>query len=258
MARPVFGITCCNRSLNGEVAQAVMLRYAAAAMKYADAAAVLIPALPEFAQAEEAAARVDGILLTGSPSNVEPHRYGQPNPPDAAGPYDPRRDAMAAGLIRAAVADGKPVFGICRGFQEMNLAFGGTLRRDCASNPDLLAHHAPPEADLEALFDQTHPVALTPGGTLAQAYGRTGMQVNSVHFQGVDRVGEGLRVEARSPDGLVEALSGTFNGSTLLGVQWHPEWQVERRADSQLFFVMFGRALRGEPLAPASRRPMTP
>jgi len=244
MSRPVLGVICCNRSVGTEMAQAVMQRYLVAALRHADAAALLIPSLPELMRAEEVAPRLDGLLLTGSPSNVEPHRYGHGDAEDAYGPFDPDRDEMTFSLIRAMIARGRPVFGICRGFQELNLAFGGTLRRDCATHPELVGHHAPDEVAFDALFDHTHPVTLTPGGRLAQAYGRTALTVNSVHYQGVDRLGEGLEVEARAPDGLIEAVSGRIDGAQLLAVQWHPEWHVDRHPDSQRYFHILGDALR--------------
>ena len=244
MSRPVLGVICCNRSVGTEMAQAVMQRYLVAALRHADTAALLIPSLPELMRAEEVAPRLDGLLLTGSPSNVEPHRYGHGGAEDAYGPFDPDRDEMTFSLIRAMIARGRPVFGICRGFQELNLAFGGTLRRDCATHPELVGHHAPDEVAFDALFDHTHPVTLTPGGRLAQAYGRTALTVNSVHYQGVDRLGEGLQVEARAPDGLIEAVSGRVDGAQVLAVQWHPEWHVDRHPDSQRYFHILGEALR--------------
>ena len=249
MMRPVLGVTCCARTIGTETAQAVIHRYVTAATKYADAAALLVPSLPGLITAEEAASRLDGLLLTGSPSNIEPHRYGQPDAFDAEGPYDPDRDEMTHALIHAMIAQSKPVFGICRGLQEINAAFGGTLRRDCATHPDLLTHHTPREASFDEMFDLRHPVVLTSGGWLSNAYGRNELSVSSVHFQGVDRLGDGLTVEARAPDGMVEAVSASHNGAMVLGVQWHPEWHVDRHPDSQVYFQILGRALRRQPLS---------
>ncbi len=138
-ARPVLGITCCTRTVGTEPAQAVMNRYVVHALRYADVAALLVPALPELMSAREVAPRLDGLLLTGSPSNIEPGRYGQADAEDAEGPFDPGRDAMTADLIAAMLELGKPVFGICRGLQEINVAFGGTLRRDTSRTDDLIA-----------------------------------------------------------------------------------------------------------------------
>ena len=143
---------------------------------------------------------------------------------------------------------GRPVFGICRGFQELNVAFGGSLRRDVSMNPDLLKHHAPDEVGFNEMFDHVHDVALTPGGVLAAALGEDRIRVNSVHYQGVSRLGDGLSVEARADDGVVEAFSARVNAAPVLAVQWHPEWRTGENPQSQVFFNVFGRALRGEPL----------
>jgi putative glutamine amidotransferase len=223
-----------------------MSRYVEGALRYADAAGLLVPALPDLMSAREVAPRLDGLLLTGSPSNVEPRRYGQAEAPDAEGPFDPARDAMTAGLIEAMLDLGKPVFGICRGLQELNVAFGGSLRRDTGSNPDLIAHHAPDDVAFEAMFEHEHRVDFTPGGLLHRGLGRDGAIVNSVHFQGVGRLGEGLSIEARAPDGVIEAVSARVNGAPVLAVQWHPEWRTGANPDSQAFFRLLGRALRGE------------
>jgi len=244
--RPVVGIACCTRQVGTEPAQAVMNRYVVHALRYADAAGLLVPALPELMDAREVAPRLDGLLLTGSPSNVEPARYGQADAPDAEGPFDPGRDAMTAGLIEAMLELGKPVFGICRGLQELNVAFGGSLRRDTSKSPDLIAHHAPDDVSFDGMFAHAHRVDLTPGGLLALGFGRDALTVNSVHFQGIGRLGEGLSVEARAPDGVVEAVSARVNGAPILAVQWHPEWRTDANPDSQAFFRLLGRALRGE------------
>lgn len=248
MSRPVLGIVCCTRRMGTEQAQAVINRYVTAAMRHADAAALLIPALPDLMTAEEVVGRLDGILLTGSPSNVDAAVYGEGDADDVAGPFDPARDRMTAALITATLALRRPVFGVCRGFQELNVAFGGTLRRDTSRSPDLIAHHAPDDSGFDAMFDHVHPVALTPGGVLHSAYGRDALTVSSVHYQGVGRLGQGLIVEARAPDGIIEAVSARVDGAPVLAVQWHPEWDADRNADSAAFFHLLGRALRGDPL----------
>jgi putative glutamine amidotransferase len=253
-ARPVLGVTCCTRWLGAEYGQTVINRYVAAAMRWADAAALLVPALPELMTAREVAPRLDGLLLTGSPSNMEPGRYGEVDAADAEGPFDPGRDRMTADLIAAMLDLGRPVFGVCRGFQEINVAFGGTLRRDTSANPDLLAHHSPPEAGLEDMFAHEHAVDLTPGGVLQRAFGRDQMRVNSVHYQGVGQLGSGLQVEARAPDGVVEAFSARVGSAPVVAVQWHPEWRTADNPDSQLFFRLLGQALRGELAAAQTSR----
>ncbi len=249
-SRPVLGIVCCTRQVGTEPAQAVINRYAVAAMRHADAAALLVPALPELMRADEIAGRLDGILLTGSPSNVGPARYGD-DAADAPGPYDAARDTMTAALIRAMLARRRPIFGVCRGLQEINVAFGGTLRRDLGLTA--LPHHSADGVPFDAMFAHEHPVQLATGGVLAAAFGRDALTVNSVHYQGVDRLGDGLAIEARAPDGVVEAVSGIVDGSPVLAVQWHPEWRTDDHPDSQVFFHLLGRALRGDPLTQGPR-----
>lgn len=249
--RPVLGVICCNREIQGQSAQAVMTRYLNSALAFADAAALLVPAMPDYMHAKEVAPRLDGLLLTGTPSNLDPKRYGE-LVDDAPGPFDPARDEMTAHLIEGMLELGKPVFGICRGFQELNVAFGGTLRRDMAEHPELIAHHAPSDKSFNEYFEHIHPVRLSDGGVLRNAYQRAELDVVSVHYQGVDKLGAGLNVEATAPDGVVEAFSAQVNGAPILAVQWHPEWKAHENPESQLFFNLLGRALRKEPLAPAA------
>lgn len=250
-ARPLIGITACNRPFGEEAAQVVIDRYMEAAMLHADVAALLIPAKPDLMDAREAAARIDGLLLTGSPSNIEPERYGDA---DGKGPFDPARDEMSLALIAAMLDAGKPVFGICRGFQEINVAFGGTLDRGLGDAGRALPHHAPNGLPLDAMFAHSHDVSLSPGGVLARGLGCDRLTVNSVHFQGVRQLGKGLSVEATAPDGVIEAVSARPGGTPVLAIQWHPEWQTDRNAASMGFFGIMGRVLRGEALAPDPAR----
>lgn len=238
--RPVLGIICCTRQVGVEPAQAVMNRYVSAAMRHADCAALLVPALPDLMTAHEVINRLDGVLLTGSPSNLQPGLYGDPQPGDA--PFDPGRDAMMQGLVGQVLAQGKPLFGICRGLQEINVTLGGTLTREVRD------HHAPDDVGFTDMFDHHHAVSLTPGGLLERAHGRAALRVNSVHYQGIDRLGSDLTIEAAAPDGMVEAVSARIGGATVLAVQWHPEWHADTDPDSALFFRLLGRALRSLPL----------
>lgn len=240
--RPVLGVIACNRQVGTEPAQAVMERYIRAAMTYADVAALIIPSLPDLMTAAEVAPRLDGILLTGSPSNVATARYGDDG---GDGPFDEGRDEIALSMVERMIDAQKPVFGICRGFQEINVALGGTLRRDASANHDLIRHHAPDDVSFDAMFDHRHPVELESGGWLASAYGKPALDVNSVHYQGIGRLADGLSIEARAPDGLIEAYSARPNGAPLLAVQWHPEWGTEKDLDSQTYFHLLGKALRG-------------
>lgn len=236
--RPLLGISCCIRQMDGEPVHRVIDRYLRAPARHSGADVVLVPALGALTDTASLAARLDGLLLTGSTSNLEAARYGGA-PVD--GPFDPARDATTLALARAMIDAGKPVFGICRGFQELNVVFGGTLQQLA---PGPVAHHAPPGVSLEAMFAQEHAVALTPGGTLATGLGTDRATVNSVHFQGVDRLGDGLTVEAIADDGLVEAFSATGTRAPVLAVQWHPEWDADTNPQSRWFFTALGEALR--------------
>lgn len=242
--RPVLGIIACNRVVGTETAQTVINRYATAAMRHADCAALMIPSLPDHMRASEIVGRLDGVLLTGTPSNVEPARYG--DAADGDGPFDPERDRMMLDLVEAVIAAQRPLFGICRGFQEINVALGGTLRRDTSASDRLLPHHAPHGVDFDAMFDHRHKVNLMEDGLLAAAYDASVLEVNSVHYQGIDELASGLTIEALAQDGLIEAFSARPNGAPLLAVQWHPEWDTDANDDSPTYFHLLGRALRDE------------
>ena len=243
-ARPVLGIIACQRTVGTEPAQAVMERYVRAAMRHADVAALLIPSLPDLMSANEVAPRLDAVLLTGSPSNLESRRY---NDAGGEGPFDPGRDEIAIRMVEAMIGRQRPVFGICRGFQEINVALGGTLRHDTSASGELLAHHAPDDTGFAKMFDHLHPVALAQGGILAKGLGKAELTVNSVHFQGIDRLAAPLSIEATAPDGLIEGYSARIEGAPVVAVQWHPEWDADTNPDSAAFFQLLGRATRGEP-----------
>ncbi|MBV9526758.1 gamma-glutamyl-gamma-aminobutyrate hydrolase family protein [Sphingomonas sp.] len=242
-SRPLIGIIADSRQHGKERAQLVIERYMEAAIRHADVDAVLIPARPDLINAMAVAAKIDGLLLTGSPSNVAPSRYGDAG--EGNGPFDPGRDEMVMRLIEAMIDRARPMLGICRGFQEVNVAFGGTLARDLGEAGRALRHHSPDGVPLEEMFGHEHEVILTPGGILAGAFNRDRLYVNSVHFQGVGQLGQGLTVEASAPDGVIEAISARPNGAPILAVQWHPEWRTDRNAASQGIFQIFGQALRG-------------
>ena len=191
-----------------------------------------------------------GVLITGARSNVHPSHYGAEPSPEAE-PHDAARDAASLPLIRAALDRGIPLLAICRGIQELNVACGGTLSPEVHTLPDRLDHRSEPQADLAAWFALKHPVSVEDGGLLAPIMGAGERQVNSVHRQAIDRVGDGVFVEARAPDGTVEAIS--VPGSDFaLGVQWHPEQLVMVDAHSRAIFAAFAEAVRAH--ANAGRR----
>jgi putative glutamine amidotransferase len=218
-------------------------KYARALMEAAGAAPVLIPSLAEELQFDELIERLDGLLFTGSPSNVEPHHYqGTPSEPGTL--HDPARDATTLPLIRKAVAAGVPVFGICRGFQEMNVAFGGTLHQKLHEVPGNLDHRDDESLPLEVQYGPAHDVTLEPGGLLRSLASADCIRVNSLHNQGINRLGSALEVEARAPDGVIEAFRVHGSQRFALAVQWHPEWQVMQNPFSRAVFAAFGDSCR--------------
>lgn len=242
--RPLLGVIACNRTVAEEAAASVMRRYLLAAAGHMNASLVIIPSLPDFIDAPRLASMIDGCLLTGSPSNIASRFYGAPDA-GAEGPLDEERDEVVMQLFPEMVKAGKPVLGICRGLQEINIALGGSLRRNLVMDSGALSHHAPADADMNSMFTHSHEVRLMEEGTLARALAASSIVVNSVHYQGIDRLAPGLSVEAMAPDGVVEAISGRVGASSILAVQWHPEWQVQKNPESQALLRLFGDVLRG-------------
>lgn len=223
---------------------AVGEKYIDAVVQGAGALPLLVPVLgPEALDFDELLAAVDGILFTGSPSNVEPHHYE--GPPSAPGTlHDAHRDATTLPLIPKAIEARVPVLGICRGFQEMNVAFGGTLAQKVHELPGRLDHRDDETQPLEVQYGPAHEVCLEAEGLLRALAGRDTVTVNSLHSQGIERLGRGLSVEARAPDGLIEAFRVQDAAKFALAVQWHPEWQVMSNAFSRALFAAFGAASR--------------
>jgi putative glutamine amidotransferase len=236
---PVIGVVCCNRQVEARRAQVVANRFVEPLARIAGASVVLVPALPEAVDVRKFAGLLDGLLLTGACSNLAAARYGQDRADAGA---DEGRDEVALRLSEAMIEAGRPVFGICRGLQELNVLFGGTLAPDVGQ----AGHHSGADhSELAALFDHHHGIEVAGTGLLAEAIGAGGRRVNSVHFQGIDRLGSGLVIEARAQDGLIEAISANPCGAPVLGVQWHPEWDVDENPDSRGFFELLGQAVLG-------------
>lgn len=241
--RPLIGIPSDRRIVGVQPFHMVGEKYARAVLDAAGGAPLLIPSLADELRFDELLERLDGLLFTGSPSNVEPHRYE--GPPSAPGTlHDPARDATTLPLIRKAVAAGVPVFGICRGFQEMNVAFGGTLHQKLHEVPGYLDHRDDGTQPLEVQYGPAHDVILESGGMLRALASSDRVRVNSLHSQGIDRLGPGLLVEARAPDGVIEAFRVPEAQRFALAVQWHPEWQVMSNPFSKALFAAFGEASR--------------
>ncbi len=241
--KPLIGIPADRRLLRKHHFHLVGEKYIAAVLHGADAVPVLIPACGAALDGSVLLDRCDGFLFTGSESNVEPRHYGGPD--SAPGTlHDADRDATTLSLIPRAIAAGKPVLAVCRGFQEMNVAFGGTLWQRVHEVESHLDHREDEAAPLEVQYGPAHEVRLEPGGMFESLAGGASLQVNSLHWQGVQRLGPGLAVEARAPDGLIEAFRVADAASFAVGVQWHPEWQFENNPFSRALFAAFGAACR--------------
>jgi putative glutamine amidotransferase len=238
--KPLVLVPACNRVLGDHP-------FHVAGKKYADAVrlAGCQPLIVPTAEPDEIDALLDladGVLLTGSQSNVGPHHFGEDvhNP---ALPLDPDRDAWTLPLIPKTLARGIPLFAICRGAQETNVALGGSLHQAVHDVGPYDDHRSDAKAAVEVLYGLAHDVTVEPGGVLEGMLDRRTFQVNSIHAQAVNRLAPGLRVEARAPDGLIEAFSADSPGFNLC-LQWHPEWQADRNPVSQQMLAAFGQACR--------------
>jgi putative glutamine amidotransferase len=249
--KPLVWLPACHRNLDlSDPGGYTVLadRYAAAVT-----ALGLQPVLYPMATAADVAdllPLVNGVLLTGSPSNVEATRFGATALPSDL--LDPRRDALTMALVPAAITAGVPLFGVCRGLQEMNVALGGSLHQQVHTEPGLMDHREPEDDDLEVQFATRHEVLLAPGSAFAEWAGGTRAQVNSLHGQGIKRLGRDLVAEALAPDGLVEGVRVEGAAEFAYGVQWHPEWRHQAHPFYQRSLEAFAAACRSRALRSAS------
>jgi putative glutamine amidotransferase len=239
---PVVIVTSCNRLAAGHVVHLSGKKYVDA-VRLAGALPLIAPPLSP-AQLGDLLDSVDGVLMTGSPSNVHPSHFGQVVH-DTSLPLDPERDAWTLPLARLALERGVPLLAICRGTQEVNVALGGSLHQAVHEVPGLNDHRDNgDDDDLPAQYAPAHAVQVVPGGLLHQVTGLSHFDVNSLHGQGVDRLATGLRVEARAPDGVIEAFTLPSAPAFNLCVQWHPEWQAADNPVSMVILRAFGAAAR--------------
>lgn len=246
---PLIGISCCTTTVGPHPFHMAGEKYILGVLHGAGGLPVLIPALGAQLPMDALLESLDGLLFTGSPSNVEPHHYA--GPASAPGTHhDPQRDATTLPLIRAAIEAGIPVLGVCRGFQEMNVAFGGSLHQRLHEVSGFIEHREDTSQPLDVQYGPIHEVRIEPGGLLESVTGCSSAQVNSLHTQGVDRLAPGLQPEAMAPDGLIEAFSVTAASSFALGVQWHPEWKVMENPFYLRIFKAFGDACRARSARP--------
>lgn len=243
--KSLVGISCCTKMFGvyGMPNHAASDTYVRAVDDLMEAVPVLLPANGQEADIDTLLSRLDGLILTGSRSNVLPSLYG--GPPHADGtPEDYSRDAVTLPLIRGAVARGVPVLAICRGLQEMNVALGGTLHQRLQDLPDRMDHSTPMHGDPRVRTGKAHSVRIVPGSWLHRVAGVTELAVNSLHNQGIDQLAPGLVVEAVAADGTVEAVRYPHAAALAIGVQWHPEYDFATDAVSRAIFMGFGAALR--------------
>lgn len=229
MKKPLIGLACDVQIDGIHPFHRVGEKYTAAVIDAMDAVPVLIPCMAKRGDdkamdLEALLASLDGLLLPGGYSNVEPHHYGEQS--RAGTLHDPRRDDLTLPLIATAIRMGVPLLAICRGFQEMNVVYGGTLHQHLYEVDGFIEHRENKDDPREVQYSHAHEVALTPNGVLADLYGKDVAQVNSLHGQGIKQLGHGLQVECRAPDGLIEAFTDPQAKAFNMAVQWHPEYQV--------------------------------
>jgi putative glutamine amidotransferase len=240
-SKPVVLVPACNRMMGKHFFHIAGKKYIDA-VRLAGCQALVVPT----ASADELDGLLDladGVLLTGSPSNVHPQHFDEPVH-DPSLPLDPDRDAWTLPLIPKALARGVPFFAICRGTQETNVALGGNLHQAVHEIAGHLDHRDPSDEPVEVQYAPKHTVDVVPGGLLARLLQRDRIEVNSLHGQAVNRLADGLRVEARAPDGVIEAFSKPDAPGFNLAVQWHPEWQAASNPVSMVLLGAFGAACK--------------
>ena len=250
MRKPVVGVIGNTGVVNDRHnVQLVGQRNMRAIAEVAGALPLMFAGTPDITDIEALLGAVDGILLTGARANVHPTHFGvEPHPKHE--PYDQERDAMALGLIDACVARGVPLFGICRGLQEMNVAFGGTLHPEIRDIPGRMNHRMPRlengevHPDPKVVFADRHEVALKPDGKFAALLGRESIRVNSLHGQGIEEPGKRVVVEGVAEDGTIEAIRIADAPCFALGVQWHAEYDPQTNPINRTLFQAFGEALK--------------
>ncbi|MEQ1599978.1 MAG: gamma-glutamyl-gamma-aminobutyrate hydrolase family protein [Methylotenera sp.] len=239
--KPIVLIPADVKQIGEHPFHAVGQKYILAVAEAAGALPLLVPSISSQLEIEELLAIADGVMLTGSPSNVHPSHFGQSVlNPDL--PLDPARDALTLKLVRAAVNAGVPLLAICRGFQELNVAFGGSLHQAVQEVADLNDHREVKDLPLDTQYAVAHAVKLVASGQLTKILGTDKIMVNSLHGQGVDMLGAGLIAEAHALDGLIEAVCVGGAKTFALGVQWHPEWKVMENPQYLAVFKAFGDA----------------
>ncbi|HKD21174.1 MAG TPA: gamma-glutamyl-gamma-aminobutyrate hydrolase family protein [Rhizomicrobium sp.] len=239
---PIVGFPCDHRMLGKHPFHMVGEKYILAVREGSGALPLLIPVLDPAIPTDDIIASVDGLLLTGSLSNVAPKHYGGVAPREGV-LQDGRRDATALSLLNAAIRKGVPVLCLCRGFQELNVALGGTLYQHVQEVPGRADHREDSSAPLDVQYGPAHAVEVASGGLLDRIVPEKSFDVNSLHSQGIDRLAPLLHADAIAPDGQIEAVSMPSAKGFVLGVQWHPEWRWSENPVSRAIFSAFGQAV---------------
>lgn len=240
---PLIGVPSDVKWSEGQAFHSVGDKYVRALAEAAGALPFAIPSLGHLLELRDLVHRLDGLMLTGSPSNVHPTHYRKPPSPEAE-PYDPIRDETTLPLIKEALLQGIPLLAICRGMQELNVALGGSLHARVHELEGRMDHRRPRHDELDVQYGARHQVHFEPDGVFARLAGTAEITVNSLHWQAIDRLAEGLRVEGRADDGTIEAVAVSDARDFALGVQWHPEYKPLKNTFSVKLFEAFGKAAR--------------
>ena len=241
--RPLVALPADTYEKDGFFYHSLGDKYVRALTEVADVEAVMIPNAIDADNLDGLLSHFDGVLMTGAVSNVHPPHYGE-DPTQDHEPYDHHRDAITLKLIRRVIDRGIPMFCICRGFQELNVAMGGSLETELQRGEGRLDHRAPPSDNIDERYGPRHPVAITKGGWLSHLLEKSETMVNTIHRQGIKKLGAGLNVEAKAPDGIIEAVSVKGAKAFAFGTQWHPEFKAAQNPDSVKLFKAFGDAVR--------------
>lgn len=243
MTKPIVAIPADIRALDGANWHAVQHQYVHAALNAAGVMAFIIPAFEAGYDPDAILDRVDGLLVSGSASNVHPSLYGR-QATEADGPFDPARDATSLPLIRRAIDRAIPLLAICRGLQELNVALGGTLASEIQEQPGIWDHRKPADVDRDGMYAIRQSVFVKEGSCIARFIGPGEVKVNSLHRQAIAETAPRLQVEALAEDGTIEAVSVIDAKAFAVGVQWHPEYWAETDQPSRKLFGAFGDAVR--------------
>lgn len=225
-----------------------------AVSKVSDAVPMIVPTDPDLVTLDDLLESFDGFVFTGGRPNVHPEEYGEDETP-AHGDFDRARDSVALGLIRACVERGQPFFGVCRGFQEVNVAMGGTLYPEIRELPGRMNHRMPPDGTLDEKFELRHKVQFSEGGMFHRVVGASEVMTNTLHGQGIKTPGRGIVIDGHAPDGTPEALYVEGAKGFTLSVQWHPEYKADEDPVSRALFQAFGDAARAWSIRGARSRP---